>query len=76
VKHEYSVVYETVEDGWVMARVPELPGAVTQGEDLAEARTMIREAVERLLPAYRENAARDAAGTAIWEMLTIDLPAA
>ena len=65
MKHEYSVVYETVEDGWVMARVPELPGAVTQGKDLAEARSMIKEAVELLLQAYRENAARDAVGTAI-----------
>ena len=76
MKHEYSVVYETVEDGWVMARVPELPGAVTHGKDLAEARAMIREAVELLLQAYRENAARDAAGTAIWETLTVDVPAA
>jgi predicted RNase H-like HicB family nuclease len=56
VSPESSVVYETVEDGWVMARVPELPGAVTQGKDLAEARTMIREAVELLLQAYREGA--------------------
>lgn len=22
MKHEYSVVYQTVEDGWIMARVP------------------------------------------------------
>jgi predicted RNase H-like HicB family nuclease len=49
---------------------------VTQGKDLAEARTMIREAVELLLQAYRENAARDAAGSAIWETLTVDVPAA
>ena len=76
MKYDYSVIYVTVEDGWVMARVPELPGAVTQGKDLAEAREMIREAVGLLLQAYRENAAKDAAGTAIWETITVDVPAA
>ena len=76
MKHEYAVVYQAVEDGWIMATVPELPGAVTQGADLEEARTMIREVVELLLESYRENAARDAPGNAIWETLTVDVPAA
>jgi predicted RNase H-like HicB family nuclease len=76
VRHEYSVVYQTIEDGWVMATVPELPGAVTQGRDLDEARWMIKEAVELLLRSYRENAAKDAPGNAIWETLTVDLPVA
>jgi predicted RNase H-like HicB family nuclease len=59
-----------------MATVPELPGAVTQGRSLSEARQMIKEAVELLLQSYRANAAKDATGNAIWEALTIDLPAA
>jgi hypothetical protein len=37
---------------------------------------MIREAVGLLLQAYRENAAKDAAGTAIRETITVDVPAA
>jgi len=37
---------------------------------------MIKEAVELLLQSYRDNAAKDAPGNAIWETLTIDLPAA
>jgi len=57
MNREYSVVYQEVEDGWIMARVPELPGAVTQGRDLAEARSMIKEAVELLLESYRDHAA-------------------
>ncbi len=61
-----AVIYQTVEDGWVMATVPELPGAVTQGRTRDEARTMIREAVELLLRSYRENAARDSPGGAVW----------
>lgn len=75
MKHEYAVVYQIVEDGWVMATVPELPGAVTQGRDLETARANIKEAVELLLKAYRESAAKDAPGTAIWETLTVDVPA-
>ena len=76
MKHEYQVVYQEVEDGWIMATVPELPGAVTQGKDMDEARTMIREAVELLLESYRANAKNDAAAGAIWESLTVDVPVA
>jgi len=76
VRYDFTVIYQTVEDGWIMATVPELPGAVTQGQDMAEARSMIREAVELLIETYRANAARDAPGHAVWETLTIEVPAA
>jgi predicted RNase H-like HicB family nuclease len=71
MQREFDVVYQTVEDGWVMATVPELPGAVTQAETLDEARTLIKEAVELLLESYRENAKRDLPGNAVWETLSI-----
>ena len=73
-QRQYTVVYEEIEDGWVMARVPELPGAVTQGRDQDEAREMIKEAVELLLESYRANAATSAAGNAIWETVTVNVP--
>jgi predicted RNase H-like HicB family nuclease len=76
MQREYQVLYQPVEDGWIMASVPELPGAVTQGKDMAEARAMIKEAVELLLQSYRENAEHDAPGNAIWESLSVDVPAA
>ncbi len=38
MKREFKVVYTPIEDGWVMAQVPELPGAVTQGRNMEEAR--------------------------------------
>ena len=72
MQREYTVVYQPIEDGWIMATVPELPGAVSQGRDMAEARSMIKDAVELLLQSYRENAAKDAPGNAIWETLTVD----
>ncbi|NUQ61706.1 MAG: type II toxin-antitoxin system HicB family antitoxin [Pirellulales bacterium] len=75
MRHDYHVVFTTIEDGWIMATVPELPGAVTQGRDLNEARANIKEAVELLLQAYRENAAKDASGGAIWETISVEVPA-
>jgi predicted RNase H-like HicB family nuclease len=72
--YEFSESAERIEDGWIMATVPDLPGAVTQGKDLAEARANIKEAVELLLASYRENAVKDAAGEAIWETIRVDLP--
>jgi predicted RNase H-like HicB family nuclease len=73
MKHEFNVVYTTIEDDWIMAQVPELPGAVTQGRDIGEAREMIQEAVELLLQSYRENAAKVAPTGAIWETLSVDV---
>jgi predicted RNase H-like HicB family nuclease len=58
MKREYTVVYHPIEDGWIMATVPKLPGAVTQGRTMKEAREMIKEAVALLLENHRENAAK------------------
>jgi predicted RNase H-like HicB family nuclease len=73
MKREFKVVYTPIEDGWVMAQVPELPGAVTQGRNMEEAREMIQEAVELLLQSYRENAAKVAPTGAVWETLSVDV---
>jgi len=75
MRHDYHVVFTTIEDGWIMATVPELPGAVTQGRNLEEARANIKEAVALLLQAYRENAAKDAPGNAMWETISVEVPA-
>ncbi len=73
MRHDFRIVYTPVEDGWIMAQAPELPGAVTQAPTMDEARTLIREAIELLLESYRENAQRDAPGNAVWETITIDI---
>jgi predicted RNase H-like HicB family nuclease len=75
MKREYTVVYQPIEDGWIMATVLELPGAVTQGRTMKEAREMIKEAVALLLESYRENAAKEAPSNAVWETLSVELPA-
>jgi predicted RNase H-like HicB family nuclease len=71
MKRDFSVVYTPIEDGWIMAQVPELPGAVTQGRDIDEVREMIQEAVELLLQSYRDQAARVAPSEAVWETLSV-----
>jgi predicted RNase H-like HicB family nuclease len=76
MKHEYRVCFRSIEDGWIMATVPELPGAVTQGRNMDEARSMIKEAVELLLLSYRDNATKELPGNAVWETLTVDVPVA
>lgn len=75
MKREFSVVYTPIEDGWIMAQVPEIPGAVTQGRDLEEAREMIQDAVELLLEAYRDQAIKSAPTGAIWETLSVEVAA-
>jgi predicted RNase H-like HicB family nuclease len=73
MKREYTVLYTPIEDGWIMATVPELPGAVTQGRNLEEAREMIQEAVALLLQSYRERAVKDAPSASIWETVSVDV---
>ena len=73
MKREFTAVYTPIEDGWIMAQVPELPGAVTQGRELDEAREMTQDAVEHLLQSYRENAVKHAPTGAIWETLSVDV---
>jgi predicted RNase H-like HicB family nuclease len=74
MRHDYTVVYQTIEDGWILATVPELPGAITQGATLEEARANIKDAVELLLQSYRDDAIRQAPVGAIVENLEVDLP--
>ncbi len=73
-QREYQVIFQEIEDGWIMATVPDLPGAVTQARDMDEARANIKEAVELLLESYRDNATKEAAENAVSERLVVDVP--
>ncbi len=53
----FTAVYEEVpssQGGGFMAYVEEVPGAVTQGETLAEARENLKEALQLILETNRE----------------------
>ncbi len=69
----FNVVYEDAgETGWAYAHVPELPEVHTQGEDLEEARAMVKDAIELVLSERRERGeAIPAAGTVVVESVEI-----
>ncbi|MDP9383914.1 MAG: type II toxin-antitoxin system HicB family antitoxin [Actinomycetota bacterium] len=49
----FNVVFEDAGDGWVYARVLELPEVQTQGESLDQAREMVRDAIVLVLDERR-----------------------
>ena len=52
----FTAVYEPAEEGGYVAFVEEVPGAISQGETLDEARENLKEALELMLEVNRENA--------------------
>ncbi len=62
---ELTVLFEVVEDGWIMASLPELPGVLTQGRTLEEARHNILDALSMVLGGDPEASDTEASGTHI-----------
>ena len=52
--HTFTAVFEQAEEGGYVAFVEELPGAITQGETLEEARENLKEAIALMLEVNRE----------------------
>jgi len=46
---ELTIVYETGDDGWIIASVPEVPGTHSQGRTRAEARANVLDALHGIL---------------------------
>jgi predicted RNase H-like HicB family nuclease len=44
-----TIVYEDAGDGWVLARIPEVRGAISQGRTRAEARENVIDALRLML---------------------------
>jgi predicted RNase H-like HicB family nuclease len=72
-----TAVYEQVpetEGGGYVAYAEELPGAISEGETLEEARENLRDAVEELLAANRELSGLSSKGKAVTrESITVSL---
>ena len=52
---DYWVVFERCEDGGYSVYVPDLPGCVSAGDDLDEAKRMIAEAIQLHIESLREH---------------------
>jgi len=48
-KLAFTVVYETVEDGWTQARIEELPAVITVAPTLDEAKELLLDALREFL---------------------------
>ena len=60
VDEQITVVIEPGDQGWWVATVPEVPGAVSQGRTPDEAREMVLDCLRELMAFRREAAVRDA----------------
>ena len=54
MKNDFTAVYQEAEEGGYIAYAEELPGAITQGETLEEARENLADAIQAVLEANRE----------------------
>ncbi len=52
--YQFTVLIEQDEDGWYVAKVPDLQGCATQGKTVQEAIERVREAVQVCLEAEKE----------------------
>lgn len=54
MKH-YKAVFFKGQDGYIVAECPAIPGCVSQGKTLKEAKKNIKEAIELCLECYKED---------------------
>ncbi len=54
-EYTYTAEFEPAEEGGYVATVPALPGVVTQGETLEEARAMVADAIQGFLESLQKD---------------------
>jgi predicted RNase H-like HicB family nuclease len=59
---QLSVIFESVEDGWVQARIEELPGVITAAPTRREAKAQVVDALREYLLALRDLPSSPAVG--------------
>lgn len=55
----FTILYEEGEDGWIVARVKEVPGAISQGGTRDEARENVVDALRLMLSPEPDDGAAD-----------------
>jgi predicted RNase H-like HicB family nuclease len=51
---ELTAVFEPVEDGWIQARIAEIPGVITAAPDMESAKEMLADALREYVLALGE----------------------
>jgi predicted RNase H-like HicB family nuclease len=54
-ERRYTVLFEPAEEGGYVATCPALPGLVTEGDTLDQAREMVRDAIRGYLESLRKD---------------------
>ncbi len=54
-EYSYTILFEPAEEGGYVVTCPALPGLVTEGDTLKEARTMARDAIRAYLESLRKD---------------------
>jgi len=54
-EYSYAVLFEPAEEGGFVVTCPALPGLVTEGDTLAEARAMAQDAIRAYLESLRKD---------------------
>jgi predicted RNase H-like HicB family nuclease len=54
-KHTFTLLFEPAEEGGYVVTAPALPGLVTEGDSLEEAREMAKDAIQGYLESLRKD---------------------
>lgn len=69
----FTIIFEPAEEGGYTAYIPELPGAISEGETVDEARVMVLDAAKELIAFRREKAILEMGAGSIVESTTLSL---
>lgn len=69
----FTAIYEPQPDGWIAASIAEVPGVLTQGRTMEEARENLADALSQILEANRELRVAEAGPGAVVEPFRVDL---
>lgn len=74
---KYTAVFEPAEEGGYLVSVPALPGCLTQGETIKDAKNMAKDAIEGYLAVLKEEGLEipRESGKAVISEITVDNPA-
>jgi predicted RNase H-like HicB family nuclease len=73
MRHEFTAVFEVQED-WIVAYCPEVPGANGQGRTKEAARESLAEAIVLILEDRRDDGLRGVPADAEREVISVDIP--